>query len=98
MLNKFGDSHQTDSCLVLHAGSGCKGETIELAVEAALCDDLNTPVAIAALSEPIKVMNDLLYTKKVDKTRPKCMQCMFHAISCFPPRLKLLYTCQGPQE
>ncbi len=35
------------------------------AVEAALCDDLNTPQAIALLSEPLKNLNDLLHTKKV---------------------------------
>lgn len=34
-------------------------------VEAALCDDLNTPQAIALLSEPLKSLNDLLHTKKV---------------------------------
>lgn len=34
-------------------------------VEASLCDDLNTPQAIAALSEPLKTLNDLLHTKKV---------------------------------
>ncbi|KAK9908941.1 hypothetical protein WJX75_005015 [Coccomyxa subellipsoidea] len=33
-------------------------------VEASLCDDLNTPQAIAALSEPLKVLNDLIHTKK----------------------------------
>ena len=35
------------------------------AVEAALCDDLNTPQAVALLSEPLKKLNDLLHTKKV---------------------------------
>lgn len=35
------------------------------AVEAALCDDLNTPQAVALLSEPLKNLNDLLHTKKV---------------------------------
>ena len=39
-------------------------------VEASLCDDLNTPQAIAALSEPLKVLNDLIHTKKV-----RVMQC-----------------------
>ena len=34
-------------------------------VEAALSDDLNTPQAIALLSEPLKSLNDLLHTKKV---------------------------------
>jgi hypothetical protein len=34
-------------------------------VLAALSDDLNTPLAVAALSGPLKLMNDLLHTKKV---------------------------------
>lgn len=38
---------------------------IAKAVEAALCDDLNTPQAVALLSEPLKTLNDLLHTKKV---------------------------------
>jgi cysteinyl-tRNA synthetase len=41
------------------------GGPVEAAVAAALLDDLNTAVAVAALSEPLKSMNDLLYTKKV---------------------------------
>lgn len=32
---------------------------------AAMADDLLTPVVIASLSEPLKIMNDLLHTKKV---------------------------------
>lgn len=36
-----------------------------IAVEASLSDDLNTPQAVAALSEPLKTLNDLLHTKKV---------------------------------
>ncbi len=35
------------------------------AVEASLSDDLNTPRAIALLSEPLKALNDMLHTKKV---------------------------------
>lgn len=31
----------------------------------ALCDDLNTPQAVSALSAPLKALNDLLHTKKV---------------------------------
>lgn len=36
-------------------------------VEAALADDFNTPLAIAAFSAPLKVANDLLHTKKGKK-------------------------------
>ncbi|CAL5222511.1 g4885 [Coccomyxa viridis] len=39
-------------------------EGIINSVQAALCDDLNTPQAIALLSEPLKMLNDLLHTKK----------------------------------
>ncbi len=35
------------------------------AIEAALCDDLNTPQAVALLSDPLKMLNDLLHTRKV---------------------------------
>lgn len=37
------------------------------AVQAALLDDLSTPMAIATLSEPLKAMNDLMFTKKGKK-------------------------------
>jgi cysteinyl-tRNA synthetase len=33
--------------------------------ETSMSDDLHTTVAIAAVSEPLKVMNDLLHTRKV---------------------------------
>ena len=35
------------------------------AAEASLRDDLNTPQAMAHLSEPLKALNDLMLTKKV---------------------------------
>ena len=44
---------------------GQGSDSIVAAVEAALCDDLNTPQAVALLSEPLKTLNDLLHTKKV---------------------------------
>ena len=37
-------------------------------VRIALADDLNTPAAIAALSSPLKTVNDLLHTRKGRKT------------------------------
>lgn len=36
-------------------------------VRGALCDDLNTPQAVSALSAPLKALNDLLHTKKVPR-------------------------------
>ena len=33
-------------------------------VHLGMCDDLNTPQALSALSAPLKAMNDLLSTKK----------------------------------
>ena len=42
-----------------------ESQGIVKSVQAALCDDLNTPQAIASLSEPLKTLNDLLHTKKV---------------------------------
>ena len=46
-------------------GDSADPQGIVSSVEAALCDDLNTPQAIALLSEPLKSLNDLLHTKKV---------------------------------
>lgn len=42
------------------SGSGLLAE-----VQAALTDDVNTPLAIAAFSAPLKSANDLVHTKKV---------------------------------
>jgi len=33
--------------------------------ENSMSDDLHTPVALAALSEPLRIINDLLHTRKV---------------------------------
>ena len=38
-------------------------------VHQGMCDDLNTPLALAALSAPLKAMNDLLSTKKGRKAK-----------------------------
>jgi hypothetical protein len=46
------------------------------AVQGALLDDLSTPVAIATLSEPLKAMNDLMFTKKGKKV------CFLSLLSC----------------
>jgi len=43
------------------------GEDLIREVHAALADDLNTPSAVAALSGPVKAMNDLMHTKKGKK-------------------------------
>lgn len=53
--------------------TGVAAEGIELAVEtkaavaSALTDDLNTPLAMASLSSPLKTLNDLVSTKKGKK-------------------------------
>ena len=41
-------------------------------VHAALLDDLNTPAAVAALSTPLKEINDLLHTKKARAMHGQC--------------------------
>ena len=67
-------------------GSPADPQEIVSSVEAALSDDLNTPQAIALLSEPLKNLNDLLHTKKVRAHAsagfPLCL-----APSAFPVRL-----------
>ena len=52
------------------------------AVESALLDDLNTPQAIAALSAPLKAMNELLFTKKGKKV----LVCRLHNCARFGRR------------
>lgn len=47
--------------------AGDHGRELVREVVLALSDDLNTPVAVAALSAPLKLMNDLLHTKKGKK-------------------------------
>lgn len=37
--------------------------------ETSMSDDLHTSVALAAISEPLKVMNDLLHTRKVNRMK-----------------------------
>ena len=51
-------------------------------VEQALLDDLNTPQAIAALSAPLKAMNELLFTKKGKKVRTT-PPAVFSQTQCF---------------
>ncbi|KAG6549236.1 hypothetical protein Mapa_009222 [Marchantia paleacea] len=48
----------------------------------AMSDDLLTPVAVAAFSEPLKLMNDLLHTKKgrKDKSRIASLRLMVNEI------------------
>jgi cysteinyl-tRNA synthetase len=53
------------------------------AVESALLDDLNTPMAIAALSEPLKAMNELLFSKKGRKVCIHTYVRLIMVESCF---------------
>lgn len=55
--------------------AGDHGRELVREVVLALSDDLNTPVAVAALSAPLKLMNDLLHTKKVGH-RAGCCGCL----------------------
>lgn len=48
-----------------------EGESISEAVADALADDLNTPLAIGAISQPLKVLNDLLHTRKGRKSKDR---------------------------
>mmetsp|Transcript_23440 Transcript_23440/g.39213 ORF Transcript_23440/g.39213 Transcript_23440/m.39213 type:complete len:617 (+) Transcript_23440:218-2068(+) len=49
-------------------------EEMEAAVNAGMNDDLNTPQVAAALSTPLKVINELLHTKKGRKTADRIPQ------------------------
>lgn len=46
-------------------------KSMKAALTSSMADDLCTPVAIAALSEPLKLMNDLMHTKKGRKDRTR---------------------------
>ncbi|KAK9821794.1 hypothetical protein WJX81_005729 [Elliptochloris bilobata] len=48
------------------AGRGAGG-ALAAEVRSALCDDLNTPMVVSAMSAPLKALNDLLHTKKGKK-------------------------------
>ena len=50
-------------------GADGAGARALAAVEQALADDLNTPLALSALSEPLKALNELLFTKKGRKSK-----------------------------
>lgn len=52
----------------MQKGEGEVGELMQK-VHQGMCDDLNTPQAISALSAPLKTMNDLLSTKKGRKAK-----------------------------
>jgi hypothetical protein len=52
----------------MRCGEGHAAEAWSI-VEGALLDDVNTPMAIAALSEPLKSLNELLTVKKKKKAR-----------------------------
>lgn len=44
-------------------------------VRGALADDLNTPLAMAAFSAPLRAANDLLQTKKVGRSKAGAVRC-----------------------
>ena len=52
----------------MQKGEGQVGELMQK-VHQGMSDDLNTPQAISALSAPLKIMNDLLSTKKGRKAK-----------------------------
>lgn len=52
----------------MQKGEGEVGELMQK-VHQGMCDDLNTPQAISALSAPLKTMNDLLSTKQGKKAK-----------------------------
>ena len=49
---------------------------VATAIRTALLDDINTPKAIAVLSEPLKIMNELLVVRKKKKVSMGCAFCM----------------------
>ena len=66
-LSAAGDAGNAAAAAARQAFAETSGRSCELfaAAEASLLDDLNTPQALAHLSEPLKTLNDLMHTKKV---------------------------------
>ena len=66
-LSAAGEEGRTASAEARHAFAQTAGSSSAVfsAAEASLRDDLNTPQALAHLSEPLKTLNDLMHTKKV---------------------------------
>jgi hypothetical protein len=68
------------------AGANSGGADLLAEVAAALADDVNTPLAIAAFSAPLKTANDLVHTKKVGSCviwqPPASFQTVTHGTMC----------------
>jgi cysteinyl-tRNA synthetase len=70
------------------AAAGSKGAEAAVGLEllsavlAALCDDLNTPQGVSALSAPLKAINDLLTTKAGRKNPKRCQHTCSHSVLC----------------
>lgn len=73
---------------------GSKGEVgaVLQQVHQGMCDDLNTPLALAALSAPLKAMNDLLSTKKGKKAKGR-----LHALAQYRLALQETFRLLGMQ-
>ncbi len=82
------------------AAASSPGVELLAEVRAALADDFNTPLAIAALSAPLKAANDLLHTKKVGCCFCCWMQpCVLTGcctrLASIAPRLPCQLSCHG---
>lgn len=50
--------------------------------QTSMSDDIHTPVVLAALSDPLKIINDLLHTRKVlDDITYKCISIYFDGVN-----------------
>ncbi|GAB4823355.1 hypothetical protein N2152v2_010401 [Parachlorella kessleri] len=80
------------------AAEAATGQQVYLEVLAALSDDLNTPLAVAALSSPLKLVNDLLHTKKGKKQAGR-LQVLAGCYEALSATLRLLgLWAEQPQE
>lgn len=75
---------ENDSTIETNPGKGAEtaANVLKLAFHGAMEDDLHTSLVIAALSEPLKYMNDLIHTKKgrKDKFRIPSLRVLFEEI------------------
>lgn len=85
--------HQSNSGDSLPASTTNCIEKLQDEYETSMSDDLHTSVALAAISEPLKVMNDLMHTRKVI-FNDKLAEILFSAIHYSEGVLIALFLCK----
>ncbi|XP_024520074.1 cysteine--tRNA ligase, chloroplastic/mitochondrial [Selaginella moellendorffii] len=64
-------SQKEEKSYVVSQKAAENAKALRLSLRSSLADDLNTPVTIGALSEPLKLMNELLHSKRGRKDKSR---------------------------